>query len=768
MARKRTKSEMQEKARRQPPGAPFTGRTAPERRAAGWPWNSRWAGPMAAGLILLAAVSVYSNTFGCPFILDDRISILRNPTICSLWPVWKALGPPSGSEGVTVSGRPLLNFSFALNYAVGGLAVQGYHLANLVIHILAGLLLMGILRRTLLLPALRDRWAPAATPLALAVALVWVVHPLQTESVTYIVQRAESLVSLFYLLTLYCVIRGAVSNRPFRWSAVACAACLLGMASKEVMVTAPLVVLLYDRTFLSGSFRGALRARYRLYLALAATWGVLVWMLFSTGFYSDTASITYKEFNRWSYLMTQSGVLVHYLRLAFWPTGFCLDYCWPPARTLGAIMPSGLLIAGLLGLTGWGLWKRSAVGFLGGCFFLILAPTSTILVLDAACEHRMYLPLAPVATAAVVGGCLVGQWLVRHRRLSPWTAQAAGVVLVMSAGVLLGGLTFRRNRDYRSEVSIWADVLRKAPKNPRAYGQLGNALARRARFGEAIVEFEKALELKPDDARTHNNLGNALSGLHRFGEAIVQYRKALELAPDYAKAHDNLGMALADCGRAEEAIAHFRAALELNSDFAGAHYHLANTLARQARFPEAILHYQKALEIEPGYLDAHNNLAAALNDCGRFDEAIFHGQAALRLQPGYTKAYHNLRTAQVRREQLRQLLEQRTQWLASHPNDGRVLHETAWMMATNPNASIRNGAEAVALAKRAVTRAGSRDPVALDTLAAAYAEAAQFPAAMQTAQQALELAVQQDKRALADSIRAEMRLYKGRMPLRKR
>jgi len=162
---------------------------------------------LAAGLIVLAAVAAYHNSFAGIFLMDDVDAIVANRTIRQLWPIWEVLSPPCNGE--TVGGRPLLNLTLAINYAVSGLDVWSYHAVNLVIHIAAALLLLGILRRTFLAPALRDRFGSAATPLALASALLWAVHPLQTESVTYIVQRAESLMGFCYLLTLYCVIRGA-------------------------------------------------------------------------------------------------------------------------------------------------------------------------------------------------------------------------------------------------------------------------------------------------------------------------------------------------------------------------------------------------------------------------------------------------------------------------------------------------------------------------------------------------------------------------------
>ncbi|MGB2987435.1 MAG: glycosyltransferase family 39 protein, partial [Phycisphaerae bacterium] len=216
-------------------------------------------------LLVLSGLIVYLNSFAGVFIFDDTVHILESERIRHLWPPWDLLARR----------RPTLELSLAVNYAIGGLGVWGYHAFNLAVHVLAGLTLFGIARRTLMHERCRDRLGQASHWLALTIALIWLVHPLQTQSVTYIIQRSESLMGLFYLLTLYCVIRGAESPLRYRWYLAAVIACALGMGSKAVMVTAPLVVLLYDRVFLSPSFSEAFRKRWGLYSGLAANWGIL-------------------------------------------------------------------------------------------------------------------------------------------------------------------------------------------------------------------------------------------------------------------------------------------------------------------------------------------------------------------------------------------------------------------------------------------------------------------------------------------------------------
>src|SRR5579871_2059786 len=273
-----------------------------------------------AAIIILAVLAAYHNSFTVPFILDDATSIRHNLSIRHLWPIWPVLSPPPTAF---VAGRPVLNLSLALNYALGGTDAWGYHAFNLIVHILAALVLFGIVRRTLLSATLRNRFGDSATLLGLAAAVLWTVHPLQTEAVTYISERCESLMGLFYLLTLYGFIRGTASDKPTRWFALSFAACLLGMATKEVMVTAPIVVLLYDRTFVSGSFREAWRRHGRVHASLFSTWVLLAYLL--VGLQNRGAG--YGVGITWySYALVECRVVTHYLRLSLWPSPLVFAY----------------------------------------------------------------------------------------------------------------------------------------------------------------------------------------------------------------------------------------------------------------------------------------------------------------------------------------------------------------------------------------------------------------------------------------------------------
>lgn len=490
---------------------------------------------LPAALLAAAGSAAYLNSLSVPFLFDDFYHILHNPRI-------RDLLHPAGVMGGTA--RPLVALTLAVNYALGGLNVWGYHLFNLAVHLAAGLTLWGILRRTFR--------GPQSDELALAAALLWLLHPLQTQSVTYVIQRGESLMGLFYLLTLTCVIRG--------WQGRAILCCALGMLSKPVMVTAPVIVLLYDRIFLAGSWAELFRRRKWLYAGLAATWMILPAVL-SQGprEYQDSVGMGLKLASPFSYLMTQPGVILHYLRLSFWPHPLLLDTQWPIAKSFGEAVLPAAAIAGLLAWTVWALRRRPEIGFWGAWFFGILAPTSSLLpITDPAFEHRMYLPLA----AVTVGAVLILKRLTGRRPLLFW-----GALLLLASA--LGVTTLRRNAVYNDPVIFWQEHLSHRPGNVRAYVSLGAALQQRGRSAEAEEAFKSALKLQPDLADAHNNLAYLLFLRDDLAGAEFHYREALRLSPDLAVAHWGMGKLLRKTGRQEEAAKEHQKAIRLNPIFSG-------------------------------------------------------------------------------------------------------------------------------------------------------------------------------------------------------
>jgi tetratricopeptide (TPR) repeat protein len=578
--------------------------------------------------IALAAVAAYANTFGNALVFPHVADIADNPTIRHLGRLGQVLRPPTAG-GLTVGGRPVLNLSLAINYALGGTAVWGYHAGNLLIHIAAALTLFGLVRRTVR--------GTQATLVAFGVAFLWALHPLQTEAVTYIVERAESLMGLFYLFTLYAFVRWAQpgeSSPPAKiWPVLAVTSCFLGMGTKEVMVSAPVIVFLYDRTFLSGSFRTAWQTHRRLYAALASSWLVVGALALSTAKRGGTAG--FGTGVPWSaYAQTQFEAVTHYLRLAFWPRPLIFDYGAQWVRSPGEVLPSAFLVAALLALTLVGLRRRPVLGFLGVSFFAILAPTSLVpVVVQTMAERRMYLALIPliIVAVAVLRGALARQG-----------ASRLALPIFLALGLALGVATAARNRDYRDNVTLWGLTAAQRPDSPRAHYYFGIGLDEAGRPAAAAAEFRTALRLDPTYAEAHNRLGIEEVGAGRVPEAIAQYQEAIRDEPDFPDAHYNLGTAWAQSGRLPEAIAELREALALKPAFPDAEMNLGLALAQSDQIAEAISHYEAALRLKPDYAAAETNLGSALAVGGKLPEAIAHLQRAIRLQPDSAVARHLL------------------------------------------------------------------------------------------------------------------------------
>jgi tetratricopeptide (TPR) repeat protein len=617
-------------------------------------------------LIALSVCAAYSNTLGAPFVLDDSIAILHNPSIRNLWNLGAVLTPASS---LSTGRRPVLNLSFAINHALGGTGVWGYHAVNIIVHVFAALTLFGLVRRSLRLPAWSARFGSASTGIAACVAALWALHPLLTESVTYVSQRAESLAGLFSLFTLYALVRSETSAHGRLWLAGSGLACFLGMSTKEVAVTLPLVAFLFDRAFLNGSLRAVLSRRPAYYAALASSWLWLAYLMVHFGFVDSGVGIA-SGASSFRYLWTEAMVVARYLRLVVWPSPLVFDYGpelaadgFIQALPFVAVVAAGAAAAVLL-------WRRSpALGFLASSFFIMLAPTSSFVPVQGQpmAESRMYLP----AAALLALGALPLYYRFRAKALG----------CMMGGVALLALLTFQRNRAYASDVGIWEDSLAKCPVNSRGHNNLAVALANdpsrvpralaefeealrispgyaeaRCNYGatlfklpgrqhEAIAQFEEALRANPGYAAAHNNLGTALGDEGRTAEAIQQYRDALRTDPRFAIAHDNLGNALAkDPGKAYEAVGEYREALRLEPDFPDAMYNLANLLATApGRAPEAISLYEKALALNPNMPIAHVNLANVLSGLpGRATEAIGHYEAAVRLRPDFAEAHFDL------------------------------------------------------------------------------------------------------------------------------
>jgi tetratricopeptide (TPR) repeat protein len=637
--------------------------------------TSRRRGPYELGLLAagLLAVIAYWPAMPGPFIFDDLDSIPGNPYLRSLWPPWR---PVSALPDTSLSGRPVVTLSFALNYAAGGLDPRGYRAVNLALHIATALLLAGLVRRTVVAHEREALGARSAEHVGLAVAALWLIHPLQTECVSYIVQRTETLMGFFYVLTLYAAARGMKASAPSRWYALAVLFGALGMLCKESMATAPLAVLLWDRCYGRRSFVAALRERKGLYLGLAATWLILIPVV-AGGHRSLTVGAGLGV-SPLEYLRTQAGIILHYLRLVGWPSPLSIVYDdWPLATWRAAAGPLavvGVLVIGAIVL----LVRRPALGFPAFMFFLLLAPTSSVvpIVTEFAAERRMHLPLAALLGLIVPAGWWLVARAVGRSGIRPKHHLATALLAIVC--LVLSVVTWQRNGDYAAAESIWRAALVARPASGTACINLGNVLLAEGRAEEALAEYQRAVQLWPDDYRAHYNLGRGLLAADEIAAALQAFAESLRLEPSRAELHNEQGVALARAGRLDEAEAAFRRALVLDPARAISWTNLGLALTKQKRWADAEAAYRRALELDPWHVTTRQNFASLLLDRQRYAEAEALCRETVRKFPKAAAARLNLAIAlamQGRQEEAAGELRELLQRSPDHAAARRMLAE---------------------------------------------------------------------------------------------
>ena len=597
------------------------------------------------GAVLLIALGVvaYSNSFAVPFLFDDEASIPSNKTIRRLWPLSKVLVPDI--QRATVVGRPVINLSLALNYAFGELDVHGYHAFNLAIHLLAGLTLFGLIRRTLRLPQLPERIRSRSMGLALACVVLWTVHPLQTESVTYIIQRAESLGGLFYLLVLYCFVRSATVSdvgetrrtgrlrSAERWTALAVLCFYLGVGCKEVLVTAPVVVLLYDRFFLSDSFATALRQRRGLYAGLAAGWILQGVLVVSAGSRGNSAGFGVGV-TPWQYLSLQFSAILHYLRLSLWPRPLVFDYGKFVQPSAAEVFIPALILLGLVFALFLVARKHRWVGFVALTGALILAPSSSIVPVatQGMAEHRMYLPLAAVVVLAV----FAADFLL-HRMFGRY-----GTLAVVSAVAVLGTFgTYQRNHDYRTSLAIWEDTVKKVPNSARARNNYGHQLLAAERLPEALDQLNAAIALRQQDCDPYYNRSVIAQRKGDLAGALADMTDAVRLCPQSELYLVRRGTLLMQAGEFTKAASEFTRALQIAPDSSVYRFERGNCYYQVGRVEDAIKDFSAVLELEPDQSRVWHNRGNAYARIGQLEESIRDLSRAIQLAPALAEPFEN-------------------------------------------------------------------------------------------------------------------------------
>ncbi|MEE9614477.1 MAG: tetratricopeptide repeat protein [Thermodesulfobacteriota bacterium] len=606
-------------------------------------WTGRHYPLAAAALIAVTALAIYSNTLDVPFLIDDHTYRVENPKVRDL------------GNFLDTSGTRYVGFlTFALNYAAGGLDVFGYHLVNIAIHTVNGLLVWWLALLTFRTPAMggiegTGRSIETKYFVALAAALIFISHPIQTQAVTYITQRFTSLAALFYLLSLVLYVKWRFSPELKGRSAfyvLALISTVLAMKTKEISFTLPAMLCLYEFTFFGPSFNGHEHERRSRFLPLVPF--LLAMAIIPLGIFGPEAGLgdggeggegghgaaeemrrlqlrDFSSISSYAYLVTQMRVIITYLRLLVLPVSQHMDYDYPLNASIfePEVFLSFLFLFFLFGSAVY-LFLRSRIthhahgllisfGLLW--FFLTLSVESSIIpIKDPLAEHRLYLPLVGLSlsfTAALsfASGAPGASGGVAGR---PGGGRGAwAVILVIVAAFSFAAYT--RNDVWGDEITFYTDEVRKAPGEPMVYNRLAGAYLRLGRTDEAMGLLRTALRLNPDSAKTHNNLGVAYADKGRLEEAVSEYKEALRLRPRAAGSagiHNNLGLAYAAMGRPDEAAREYREALRLVPDHVGAHYNLALAYGRKGLGEEARREAEEVLRLRPGHEGALGLLRA--------------------------------------------------------------------------------------------------------------------------------------------------------------
>ncbi len=608
-------------------------------------------------LIALAGLGVYANSMQGEFVFDDFPTIVESPSVRHLTPLSRSL---TGEAGSTVSGRPVAAFSLALNFAAGGLDVFGYHLVNVLCHVLAALALFGLLRLTSakFMGAAHSRHSLV---LAGCAALLWVLHPLHTDALNHISYRTETMMALFYLASMYAAARAFAAQGSRTWLALSALGAFLAMGSKEAAVSLPLIILLYDRQFAAGSIKAALVGRKAFYAALLVSWFFLGYLVQSAE-RGETVGFEVEAISSLDYLRTQAHGLWLYLRLSLWPHPLVFDYYGVEViKSWGDVWLEAL---GLLALFAWtlvGVVRKRAWSLPALAVFAVLAPSSSFIPLagEVLAEHRMVLPLAALIPLAVFGL----QRVLPHPK--------ALVSIVLPVALLFGLLTFSRNTDYRTQEAIWRDTTEKQPNNPRAFNNLfkpliergdlagaeavlrrsielrpksarglnnlGILLMEREQWDEAQEAFERSLKLRPDRVDTHYNLAQLHAARHRWPSALEQYAFVAQDTPLVARGHTGMGQALVRLGKRAEAAEALRRAISVDAR-AWPAVRLLSWIYSTSRdpalrdAPEALRLAELLCSSRPRPTAGQQEvLAAALAANGRFEEALKTSEAAAKL-----------------------------------------------------------------------------------------------------------------------------------------
>jgi tetratricopeptide (TPR) repeat protein len=701
-------------------------------------------------LLALAVWVVFGRTPAYEFVnFDDDAYVYENTQVSqglSLKGVEWAF-----THSVKYNWHPLTMMSYMLDYQFYGLKAGGYHLTNVLLHGAAAILLFLTLQQ--MTGAL---WRSAF------VAALFAVHPLHVESVAWVAERKDVLSGLFFMLTLGAYVWYA--REPRRWSRYLAVIFLFALAlmSKPTVIPLPFVLLLLDywplnRWRTTGNDSKSAHLPGKLFLEK-----IPLFALSAAGCLATLASqekiiaplpLALRLNNAWVSVATYLWQLIYPLNLAaYYPLT-------EQGLTIWEIVAS-LLVLVLISTLAYA-WRRKQPWLLVGWlwYLIMLLPVIGLVQsgLRAHADRYTYLPqIGLYLSIAWMATRLVAGW--RQGRLLLGTLASAVIVSLIFCS--RAQVPYWKN----SEV-LWEHTLAVTGDSDLAHNNLGLLLVQQGRLDEAIAQYQRALQANPGYIIAYNNLGLTLAQQGRWDEAIARYQQALKINPGFDMAHYNLGNVLLQQGRLDEAMAEYQQALRANPDNYLARYNLGNALVRRGRLDEAISQYQQTLKISPDYAPAHINLGNALLQRGRLDEAIFHYEQALKISPD-DDAENNLGLALLLEGKLDEAVSHYQRALEMNPGNAGRCQRLAWRLATHPQTSLRRGDKAVKLAQQLNRLSGTKDPVILQTLAAAYAETKQFPEAISAGEQALQLASARNNTALVSDLHRQITDYQAGQPFR--
>lgn len=573
--------------------------------------NTKWIEVLLLAVIAIWVVLLYQSTLGYPMVFDDEITIETNPYLSKLWPL---TNPMQAIPGSPVEGRPLVSISFALNYQLTALDPWSYRAGNILIFILSIPLVYVILKF-----CVRDvEWLNARV-FALVVTALWSLHPLHVDSIVYITQRTELMYGFFLLLSLFFLIRAHESTRPLVWLLLSWTACFAGMFCKEVMVVAPLLLYLFDRCFITRSWPGPLRQRLWFYVALPLTWAGLAILVMSVN--RDQSIGGHLGVTVWDYFRLQMQVILWYLLMTFWPSGQAVHHEFVYPRVITQYLPSLIAVMGMIVLSFVALIRYPRIGFAGLWFFMILAPTSSILpiVTEPMAERRMLMPVIAVLSLAVLAVIFVLRKLP-HLKHAVWIG-GLGLIVAM---VSLSLTTRNYASTFQSNDHLWQRVLNVYPDSSWAMNNLGVSRQKQGKYDEALELFIRTLEVEPTHALAPSNIAWILIKQKRYDKAMFILEKEIQRPKADVVATPMLALVYHLTGRSEEALPLFQKAVEMRPNAAFIWNNYASTLDSLGRYEEAVEKLEIAWGLQPVWTLPHRNLARIKARLGRYDEALDH------------------------------------------------------------------------------------------------------------------------------------------------